>query len=279
MLTIPDIARAAADLEVAARSRTPIPPLTTRWPDMDVEDAYAIQLRGVWSAVRAGQRVVGYKIGLTSSAMQQQFGVLEPDFGHLLDGMRVADAGKVPVPLLCAPRAEPEIAFVLGDGISAPGASADDVLAATRALLPAIEIVDSRIADWRITLADTVADNASSGRFVVGARPLPMDASVLCDITVELRVNGAVVHTGLSSAVLGNPAHAVAWLANTLADHGVRTGPGDVILSGSCTQAVPVEPDDVVSAEFSARGSSLGSATVHFSAVGSELVGTRRGTS
>lgn len=254
MLTLDDIDRAAAALAEATRLGKPIPPLTETWPGLGVQDAYAIQLRGIEDAVESGWRVIGYKIGLTSPAMQQQFGVPEPDFGHLLDEMRAPESGVVSLAALCAPRAEPEIAFVLRDGIEAPGATAADVLDATDTLLPAIEVVDSRIADWRLSIADTVADNASSGRFVLGGPPIRVGDMDLADTDVELTVNGSVVHAGSTGAVMGDPASAVAWLANTLAGFGVRMGAGDVVLSGSCTAAVPVRAGDTVMASFAEFG-------------------------
>jgi 2-keto-4-pentenoate hydratase len=250
VLTVDEIDRTAETLAEATRLAKPIPPLTETWPGLRLEDAYAIQLRGVQTAVKSGQQVVGYKIGLTSRAMQEQFGVPEPDFGHLLDQMQPLVSGVVPLSELCAPRAEPEIAFVLERGIAAPGATAVEVLQATDHLLPAIEVVDSRIADWRITIADTVADNASSGCFVLGGPPMRVGDVDLTDTAVDLAVNGSVVHAGSTGAVLGNPATAVAWLANTLAALGVQTEAGDVILSGSCTAAVPVQAGDVVAARF-----------------------------
>jgi 2-keto-4-pentenoate hydratase len=250
VLTVDDIDRVAVALAEATRSAKPIPPLTDTWPRLPLQDAYAIQLRGVQTAVQSGQRVIGYKIGLTSPAMQAQFGVPEPDFGHLLDRMQPRESGFVPVSTLCAPRAEPEIAFVLEGAIAAPGATTVEVLDATDYLLPAIEVVDSRFEDWRITIADTVADNASSGRFVLGGPPVRVGDMDLSDTAVALAVNGSVVRAGSTGAVLGNPATAVAWLANTLAALGVQMEAGDVILSGSCTAAVPVRAGDTVAATF-----------------------------
>lgn len=247
-----DIDRAAAALAEAGRLGKPIPPLTETWPGLGVQDGYAIQLRGVQAAVASGRQVIGYKVGLTSPAMQEQLGVAEPDFGHLLDQMQAP--GVVSLSTLCAPRAEPEIAFVLARGIEAPGATAAAVLDATEVLLPAIEVVDSRIEGWRISIADTVADNASSGRFILGGPPVRVGDVDLTDVAVELAVNGSVVHAGSTAAVMGNPAVAVAWLADTLAGFGVRMGTGDVVLSGSCTAAVPVQAGDIVTAGFAGFG-------------------------
>jgi 2-keto-4-pentenoate hydratase len=263
MLTQDDIDWAAADLAGAAHTAKPIPPLTDRWPRMDLADAYAIQLRGVQAAIRNGQQVIGYKIGLTTPAVQRQLGVLEPDFGHLLDDMQIPDSGTVALSDLCSPRAEPEIAFVLSDSIATPGATAAEVLRATEALRPAVEIVDSRVADWRITIADTVADNASSGRFALGSSFAVEDVD-LGDVAVTLAVDGSVVYSGSSAAVMDGPATAVAWLANTLAAHGVRMSAGDVILSGSCTPTVGVHPGETVTARFVARGATVGTVSVRF---------------
>jgi 2-keto-4-pentenoate hydratase len=221
---------------------------------MDVDDAYEIQLLNVRDRLAAGEVVRGHKIGLTSRPMQQMFGVDEPDYGHLLDRMFVFEGETLPMAELCSPRVEPEVAFVLGAPLPAPACTVADVLRATDHVLPALEIVDSRIADWKIKLPDTIADNASSGRVVLGGnatRPEEVDLRLL---GVVLRRNGEIVETGAFAAVLGNPATAVAWLANKVHAFGVTLDAGHVVLTGSCTAAVRVGAGDVVRADFDGLG-------------------------
>lgn len=239
-LTGADVERIAGDLVQAERSQRPIAPLTTSFPELAVEDAYAVQRAVIAIRLAAGATHVGWKIGLTSHAMQRLLGVDRPDFGHLLDDMAVAPGSALDLAALVAPRIEPEIAFLLGEDLRGPGVTIDDVLAATRWIAPALEVVDSRIVDWRIALADTVADNASGGRYVVGDWQALPDGLDL--VTIEMRftpgAHSAVSATG--SAVLGHPAAPVAWLANTLAPLGATLRAGQVVLSGSFLAAVPV---------------------------------------
>jgi 2-keto-4-pentenoate hydratase len=255
-----DIELAAAALAAAEHRRSPVPPVTERFPDITVEDAYRIQLINVRRRAEAGVRVRGRKIGLTSRAMQAQLGVTEPDFGHLLEDMLFDDRSTIEVSRFCAPRIEPETAFVLGRPLAGPGCTMEDVLDATDHVLPVMEIIDSRIADWRITLADTIADNASSAGVVLGStRVGPRDLD-LPEVAVAFRRNGEVVETGMGSAVLGHPALAVAWLADKLAEFGTTIHAGEVVIPGSCTRSVEVRAGDEFSAEF--RG--LGSVSVRF---------------
>lgn len=239
---------------LAAYEGSPTEPPSGQHPDMTVDDAYAVQLAQVAHRQRAGRRVVGFKVGLTSAAMRRALGVDEPDFGHLLDDMAIADGGQLPAGRLLQPRAEPEIAFVLADTLAGPGVTASDVRAATATVAPALEIIDSRIADWRITLADTVADNGSSGLFVLGP-PRPLAGLDLGGLRCELLRDGEVLDTGQGSAVLGDPAEAVAWLANELGRRGTTLTAGQVILSGSCTAAHPIQPGQIVQAHFDVLGS------------------------
>ncbi len=203
----------------------------------------------------AGARLVGWKVGLTSEAIQSWLGVDEPDFGGLLDDMAVNDGGSVETSRLLQPRAEAEVAFVLGRELEGPGCSVADVLAATDYLLPAIEIIASRVADWKITWADTVADNASSGMFVLGSRPVPVAAVDLRLAGMRLAKNGRTVSTGAGAACLGSPAVAVAWLANKLAEMGERLRPGAIVLSGALGPVTNVAPGDWLAAEISGLGS------------------------
>jgi 2-keto-4-pentenoate hydratase len=193
-------------------------------------------------------------VGLSSSAMQQMMGVDEPDYGHLLADMRLAEDEPVDARRYCYPRVEIEVGFVLGRDLPGEGCTEDDVLAATEAFAPAIELIDSRIVDWRIRLADTIADNASSAGFVLGAARVPPSAVDVRAIDAVLRRGDEKVARGRSDAVLGHPATAVAWLARTVARFGVRLRAGHVILPGACARAVDARPGDAFTASFTGLG-------------------------
>lgn len=255
MLTREREEQCAVALAQAERDRLPIAPLTETWPSMNVADAYAVQLRNVRRREAEGDSVRGYKVGLTSRAMQSMLGVDQPDFGHLLASMVLSSGTCVDRASLIAPRVEPEMAFVLGTRLCGPGVDVADVLAATDFVLPAIEIIDSRIVGWRIAFADTVADNASGARVALGTQRAPLDAVDPRLAGVVLERNGEIVETGATAAVLGHPAVAVAWLVNTLGERGVPFEPGQVVLSGSCTRAAPVEAGDRVQMEMAGLGS------------------------
>ncbi len=245
----------AADLAQAERSRVPMAPLTDAHPDIDVVDAYEIQLINIRQRVAEGARVVGHKVGLSSKAMQQMMGVDEPDYGHLLDEMQVFEDKPVKAARYLYPRVEVEVAFLLADDLPGAGCTEDDVLAATAAFAPAIELIDSRITDWKIRLCDTIADNASSAGYVLGTqRVSPKDIDIKA-IDAVLTRNGEVVAKGRSDAVLGDPVTAVAWLARKVHDFGVRLTAGDVVLPGSCTRAIDARPGDDFVAEFDGLGS------------------------
>ncbi|GLE53404.1 2-keto-4-pentenoate hydratase [Mycobacterium montefiorense] len=249
----------AADLAQAERSRLPIPPLTSAHPDIDVVDAYEIQLINIRQRVAEGARVLGHKVGLSSKAMQQMMGVDEPDYGHLLDEMQVFEDTPVRADKYLFPRVEVEVGFILSADLPGAGCTEEDVLAATEALVPSIELIDTRITDWKIGLCDTIADNASSAGYVLGkARVLPADLDVKT-IDAVLTRNGEVIAEGRSDAVLGNPVTAVAWLARKVEGFGVRLRKGDVVLPGSCTKAIDARPGDEFVADFTGLG------TVHLS--------------
>jgi len=239
----------------AYTTRTPVPPLTDSFDSLTIDDAYAIQQIQIRTRISAGAGIAGFKVGLTSEPMRQQFGVTDPDFGHLLTDMAYLADASVPVSNFLQPRAEPEIALVLGRPLRGPRVTVTDVAAATSAVVPAIEIIDSRIADWKISLLDTVADNASSGGFVVGQSPVPLANIDLSLTGCVLRRNGRIVATGAGAAVLGSPLHAAAWLANELLGRGAQLEPGHVILTGSITAAIPVAAGDAVTASFDRLGS------------------------
>jgi 2-keto-4-pentenoate hydratase len=245
----------AADLAQAERSRQPIAPLTAAYPDIDVVDAYEIQLINIRQRVAEGARVVGHKVGLSSLAMQEMMGVDEPDYGHLLDEMQVFEDTPVKAGRYLYPRVEVEVGFILAADLPGAGCTEDDVLAATGALVPSIELIDTRVTDWKIALCDTIADNASSAAFALGeARVSPADIDVKT-IDAVLTRNGEVIAEGRSDAVLGNPVTAVAWLARKVESYGVRLKAGDVVLPGSCTRAIDARAGDEFVADFTGLGS------------------------
>jgi 2-oxopent-4-enoate/cis-2-oxohex-4-enoate hydratase len=262
---MPDIADLNAfskELYQALRDRRTIVPLTTRVPDLGIDDAYKISLGFLDLRLADGERVVGKKIGVTSAAVQDMLNVRQPDFGFLTDAMQVADGSTVEIAQgLIQPRAEAEIGFVLKSDIRGPGVGRQQVLDATDYIAPCFEIVDSRIADWKIKIGDTVADNASCGVFVLGqARADPRDFD-LAALKVMVRKNGAPLSEGLGAAVQGSPLEAVAWLANTLGPYGVTLSAGDIILSGSLVPLEPARPGDLFEMELEG----VGAASVRFS--------------
>jgi 2-keto-4-pentenoate hydratase len=254
MLTAATRDELAAELAQAERSRQPIAPLTTANPDIDVVDAYEIQLINIRQRVAEGARVVGHKVGLSSKVMQQMMGVDEPDYGHLLNDMRVFEETPVKARKFLFPRVEVEVGFILAADLPGAECTEDDVLAATEALVPSIELIDTRIKDWQIKLCDTIADNASSAGFVLGAaRVSPADIDVKA-IDARLTRNGELIAEGRSDAVLGNPVTAVAWLSRKVESFGVRLKKGDIVLPGSCTFAVDANPGDEFVADFAGLG-------------------------
>jgi 2-keto-4-pentenoate hydratase len=249
------VGKAAAELLAAYATGNAIQPLTKTFPDMSITDAYAIQRIQVDRWVGDGALIKGHKVGLTSAAMQRQLGVDQPDYGHLLDSMFYMDDAPVDAGRFLQPRIEPEIAFVLSKPLSGPGVTAAQAIAAVDFVLPALEIIDSRIADWKITLTDTIADNASSGGVVLGTRPTRLDAVDLPMTGCLLRRGGELVQTGAGGAVLGSPLNALIWLANTLGELGVTLEAGHVVLPGSVTAAIDVAAGDTVTATFAGMGS------------------------
>jgi 2-keto-4-pentenoate hydratase len=247
--------REAADaLAKAERDRAPIARLTQTYPTIEVEDAYEIQRLQSEDKLLDGRTVRGYKAGRSSKAMQKMTGVDEPDYGHLLSDMFVFESESVSTAALCQPRVEFEVAFVLADSLPKHGCTVADVLRATAFVSPSIEIIDSRFDGWNITLCDTIADNASSAAVVLGGRLIrPSDVDLRL-IGVVISRNGEIIDTGASGAVLGNPATAVAWLANKLGTFGVQLQAGHVIMPGSCTRAHDVAPGDSIVAEFAQLG-------------------------
>ncbi|QNS06806.1 2-keto-4-pentenoate hydratase [Streptomyces xanthii] len=255
MLTEQERHKAAEALAAAEAARAPIAPLTETFQGLTAVDAYEIQLIGIRGRVAAGERVHGHKVGLSSPVMQQMMGVDEPDYGHLLSTMELTEDTPVPAARYCAPRIEVEIGFVLGESLPGEDCTVADVLAATERVVPALELIDSRIADWRISIGDTIADNASSAGYVVGAGRAPAGLDLRA---VEARLTddtGTELATGRGDAVLGDPAESVAWLARTVARFGVRLEAGHLILPGSCTRAVDIAPGRTYTADFTGLGS------------------------
>ncbi|HZT65130.1 MAG TPA: 2-keto-4-pentenoate hydratase [Acidimicrobiales bacterium] len=249
-----DLAAAAESLFDAQEKRVPVEPLTDVYEDLDVTAAYEIQLANIRRRVDAGDTIQGHKVGLSAKAMQQMLGVNEPDYGHLLESMFIFECDTIDVSRFIQPRVEIEVAFVLGRSLAGPGVTVADVIQATDFVLPSLEIVDSRVADWRIKLPDTIADNASSGAVVLGGSPTRLTDVDVRLIGATLRSNGELRETGASGAVLGNPVVAVAWLANKVASFGVTLEAGHVIMPGSCTRMIPVSAGDTVRAEFDRLG-------------------------
>ncbi|GAB2653368.1 2-keto-4-pentenoate hydratase [Nocardia goodfellowii] len=245
----------ADELEVAERDRVAIDPLVTRYSEIDVVDSYEIQLINIRRKLAGGAKVVGHKVGLSSLAMQQMMGVDEPDYGHLLDDMEVFEDKPVEANRYLFPRVEVEVGFVLGADLPGEDCTEADVLAATVAYAPAIELIDSRIKDWKIGLCDTISDNASSAGWVLGPERVAPGGIDIKAIDAVLTKNGAVVAEGRSDAVLGDPVIAVAWLARKVASFGVRLKAGDIVLPGSCTRAIDAHPGDSFHAEFAGLGS------------------------
>ncbi|MFC4113499.1 2-keto-4-pentenoate hydratase [Nonomuraea zeae] len=249
-----EIREAAAALLGAHRSGTPIPPLSTTYPGATIADAYRIQQEQVRSWTEAGDEVRGHKIGLVSAAIRRQMGVHEPDYGLLTASMFHPEHLPVPARRFIQPRIEPEIAFVLDAPLRGPGVTVGDARRAVRHLLPALEIVDSRIRDWKISIVDTIADNASSGAAILGGTPIdPADVD-LRSASCALLKNGTIAETGTGAAVLGTPFNALAWLANAVGALGVTLEAGQVVLSGSITRTVAIAPGDRVTADFPGIG-------------------------
>ncbi|HEY1488113.1 MAG TPA: 2-keto-4-pentenoate hydratase [Micromonosporaceae bacterium] len=249
-----DLEGIATELLDAYDSRITVAPLSGTYEGLTLDDAYEIQQIQVRRRIADGASVIGYKVGLTSAAMQQQLGVYEPDYGHLLADMLYPADAPIPVARFLQPRAEPEIALVLAHPLRTPGRSVTDIVSATAYAVPAIEIIDSRITDWRIGLYDTIADNASSAALVLGQTPRPIDRLDLSLAGCVFRRNGRIVQTGAGAAVLGSPLHAATWLANTLTARGVELAAGSVILTGSLTAAIPVVAGDAVTATIDHLG-------------------------
>jgi len=249
----------AQELVAAEDERKPIDPITER-AELSIEDAYKIQLEIIKMKTGRGEKVVGKKIGLTSKRMQQAIGVYQPDFGHITDKMIIAEGYPIPLSELIQPKIEVEIAFILKDDLIGPGVTAAEVLRCTMGFLPAFEVIDSRIKGWKIKIQDTIADNASIGRVILGSPLSNLYGIDLRSVGVVVRKNGEVIETAAGAAVLGNPLESVAWLANKLSEHGVNPSAGEIVLSGSLIAPIEIKLGDVIQAEF---GCGLGTVITH----------------
>lgn len=242
-------------LHAAGESRRPLEPVHSRIGTGDLDKAYAVQDINVRRREVAGSRAVGRKIGLTSVAVQKQLGVDQPDYGVLLDDMAVSDGGEVRPGRLIQPKAEAEVAFVLGRDLTDEHITVADMIRAVEFALPAIEIVDSRIVDWRISIVDTIADNASSALYVLGSSPRKLDAFDVSGCEMTFEADGQKVSSGAGHACLGSPISAALWLARTMARMGRPLKAGDTILSGALGPMVRVEWGRRMEAHIAGLGS------------------------
>src|SRR6202008_2007742 len=253
MLSDADRKKAADILITAEKERKQAVQLTKTFPNIGIDDAYAISTEVANRKIAAGAKLIGHKVGLTSKAMQRSSQIDEPDYGHLLDYMMIPDGSKIPHATFCKPRVEIELAFILGRRLKGPGIGLPDVLRATEYVVPAIEIVDARIQDQR-KIFDTVADNGAAAGIVIGGRPVgPLE--------VDLRWVGGIMYknseieeTGVAAGVLGHPAPGLPWLPKNLVSHGVTLEPGHLILAGSFTRVVFAAKGDTLHADFGPLG-------------------------
>jgi 2-oxo-hept-3-ene-1,7-dioate hydratase len=253
MLTDEERRRGAESLLRAERERKVVPQLSRTFPEIEIEDAYAIQ--GYWAQGRIAQgaKVIGHKIGLTSRAMQMASKMTEPDYGCLLDDMLWNDGAAIPADRFLAPRLEVELAFVMGEPLAGPGARIYDVMRATEFVVPALEIIDYRTEVPR-AITDTIADNAAAGGMIVGGRTVrPMDVDIRW-VGATLAKNGIIEESGVSAAIMGHPAAGIAWLVNKLAPLDARLEPGQIVLAGSFTRPVSIQAGDVIHADYGPLG-------------------------
>jgi 2-keto-4-pentenoate hydratase len=249
-----DIDKLALYLQEAEDKRLGGEPLTQLKEDLTTEEAYQVQFKVIQEKVKKGHRIVGKKIGLTSEAMQKGFGIDTPDCGHLLDSMEVQNKGIVSPHQVIQPKIEAEIAFVLKKDLLGSNITLEDVLEATDYIVPSIEIVDSRIANWNIKLQDTIADNASAGLYILGENKVSINDVDIRKVRMKLYKNGELVNEGLGSDAMGPPGICVAWLAKQMSAFGVPLRAGEVILSGALALTVDANPGDHFCAKFDQLG-------------------------
>jgi 2-oxopent-4-enoate/cis-2-oxohex-4-enoate hydratase len=255
------IAQCGDELYEALVNRQQIKPLTERYNDITIDDAYHISMHLVNRRLDAGEKIIGKKIGATSKAVQQMLNMNQPDFGYLTDKMVYSNGAEMPISeQLIQPRAEGEIAFILKKDLTGPGVTNIDVLLATECVVPCFEVVDSRIQDWRVKVQDTVADNASCGLLVLGDNPVSPKGLDLYSCGMVVEKNGQIVSTGAGAAALGSPLTSVAWLANAMGQYGITLKAGEIILSGSLVPLEPVEAGDTMRVDIGG----IGSASVRF---------------
>jgi 2-oxopent-4-enoate/cis-2-oxohex-4-enoate hydratase len=250
------------ELYNALRARRTLSPLTERWPEITIEDAYHVSLRMVGRRIEEdGEQIIGKKIGVTSRPVQEALGVFQPDFGYLTDKMLYPNGGPMPISeQLIQPRAEGEVAFKLRRELNGPGVTNEDVIEATEHVVPCFEVVDSRIRDWKVKIQDTVADNASCGLFVLGDDHVEPENLDFPSLKMRVYKNGRFLSEGLGSAALESPLNCVSWLANTLSRFGITLNAGDIVLSGSLVPLEPVVPGDEMHLELEG----VGTASVRF---------------
>ena len=254
-MPVTDAPAKARALYDARRTRVPIPPFTDDDPSLGMADGYAIQRELVPMLLADGDEIIGYKVGLTSKPMQRMLGVDSPDYGPVLASTVYRDGDDVPAGRFIAPKVEAEIVFVLGERLAGPGVTVDEARTAISGAAAAMEIVDSRIVDWRIKLADTVADLASNGAVAVSENVVPVAGLDPRLIGMVLTRDGELVDTGAGAAALGDPVAVVAWLANVLAEDGIALEPGHLVMTGALHAAVPMVPGESYLAEFDRLGS------------------------
>lgn len=250
------VKQAADALWHADRDLAPIAPIREiLGTSTDIDAAYAVQQINTNRKVASGHRISGRKIGVTSKAVQQQIGVDQPDFGTLFTDTEYGDNVEIPASRLIQPRAEAEVALVLGRDLNNAPHGFAEIIRSVEFALPSIEIVDSRIANWQISIVDTVADNASCGLYVIGSRPVPLSAFDIRSVPMSMAINGAEVSTGSGAACLGNPLHAARWLADVLCERGIPLKAGDVLMTGALGPMQPIAAGDEVVASFGDLGS------------------------
>ncbi|MFF0123381.1 2-keto-4-pentenoate hydratase [Micromonospora arida] len=258
-MTAKDAVRMATALHEARNRRVPIPPLTDADPSLDAVDGYAVQRELTELLGADGEEIVGYKAGLTSASMQEMFGVHTPDYGPVFGSSVHADGAALARDQFIAPKVEAEIVFRLASPLSGPGVTVEQAREAIGEVMAGLEVVDSRIENWRIRLADTIADLASNGAAVLG-RPIPARPDVdYQGVRLSFHQNGELIATGEGAAALGDPVAVVALLANLLGENGVTLEAGHLIMTGALHAAVPLTPGDTYTAEFD----QLGPVTLH----------------
>ena len=254
------IKKLSAELVAAEEKCKPVAPITDRIPEITVPEAYAVQMQTVEAKVGKGAKIVGKKIGLTAKAMQDMFGVREPDYGHILNSAMIMEGQPGSMKNLIQPRLESEICFLLKRDLKGPGVTTAEVLAATAGLMASFELIDSRYQNWKMKIQDTVGDNASNAGVVLGGKLTPVKDLDLRLIGLVLEKDGEILATAAGAAVWGNPAQSVAWLANKLGEYGISLHAGEFIMSGSLTAAFDVK----AGSNFRATFDRLGPVSVRF---------------